>query len=138
MSTEDRKRVAALRLRARRHRDGELRRRAIILSLLMFAMLWAAVFAQMVSGHDPVLGAGTKAASVARQDPQQTAKRQSQAAGDDGGASADPENGSVDGPTAAPGTATTSVAPAPAAPAVPAAPAAPAPAAPAPVITSQS
>ena len=45
------------RLRARRHRDGKLRLRAVVLSLALFALFWALVFAQMVSGHDPVLSA---------------------------------------------------------------------------------
>jgi hypothetical protein len=45
MPNEDRRRLAQLRLRARRARDGELRRRAIFLSLNLFALLWVAVFA---------------------------------------------------------------------------------------------
>jgi len=67
MPNEDRRRLAQLRLRARRARDGELRRRAIFLSLNLFALLWVAVFAQMVSGHDPVLASGTRVAAVTKQ-----------------------------------------------------------------------
>ncbi len=67
MPNEDRRRLAQLRLRARRARDGELRRRAIFLSLSLFALLWVAVFAQMVSGHDPVLASGTRVAAVTNQ-----------------------------------------------------------------------
>jgi hypothetical protein len=124
MSTEDRKRVAALRLRARRHRDGELRRRAVVLSLVMFALLWAAVFAQMVSGHDPVLGTGTKAASVVRQDTRRAQKRPSRVASDEQGVTIDPQTGMTEGSGTASGAANGS-----------AASAAPAPA---PVTTSQS
>jgi hypothetical protein len=67
MPNEDRRRLAQLRLRARRARDGELRRRAIFLSLNLFALLWVAVFAQMVSGHDPVLASGSRVAAVTKQ-----------------------------------------------------------------------
>ncbi len=67
MPNEDRRRLARLRLRARRARDGELRRRAIFLSLSLFALLWVAVFAQMVSGHDPVLSSGTRVAAKTKQ-----------------------------------------------------------------------
>jgi hypothetical protein len=67
MPNEDRRRLAQLRLRARRAHDGELRRRAIFLSLSLFALLWVAVFAQMVSGHDPVLASGSRVAAVTKQ-----------------------------------------------------------------------
>ena len=67
MPNEDRRRIAQLRLRARRARDGGLRRRAIILSLSLFALLWVAVFAQMVSGHDPVLASGNRVAAKTNQ-----------------------------------------------------------------------
>ena len=48
---------------ARRHRDGKLRLRAVLLSLALFGVFWALVFAQMVSGHDPVLSAKASAAT---------------------------------------------------------------------------
>jgi hypothetical protein len=67
MQNEDKRRLAQLRLRARRRRDGELRRRALFLSLSLFALLWVAVFAQMISGHDPVLASGTRVAAVTNQ-----------------------------------------------------------------------
>jgi hypothetical protein len=67
MPNEDRRRLAQLRLRARRARDGELRRRAIFLSLSLFALLRVAVFAQMVSGHDPVLASGNRVAAKTNQ-----------------------------------------------------------------------
>ena len=71
MPNEDRRRLAQLRLRARRARDGELRRRAIFLSLSLFALLWVAVFAQMVSGHDPVLASGNRVAAKTSQSASQ-------------------------------------------------------------------
>jgi hypothetical protein len=69
MQSEDRRRLARLRLRARHRREGELRRRALFLSLSLFALLWVAVFAQMISGHDPVLASGTRVAAVTNQAP---------------------------------------------------------------------
>jgi hypothetical protein len=64
MPSDDRQRLARLRLHARRRRAGQLRRRALFLSLSLFALLWVAVFTQMISGHDPVLASGTKVAAV--------------------------------------------------------------------------
>ena len=55
--------AARRRLSARRHRDGKLRLRAVLLSLALFGAFWALVFAQMVSGHDPVLSAKAAAAT---------------------------------------------------------------------------
>lgn len=55
---------ARLRLGARRQRVRLLRRRAIVASVLAFVLLWGVVFAQMVSGNDPVLG-GTEGKTVA-------------------------------------------------------------------------
>jgi cytoskeletal protein RodZ len=51
-------REAQRRLVARRRRVGVLRSRAIAVSILCFALLWAVVFVQMATGNDPVLGAG--------------------------------------------------------------------------------
>jgi hypothetical protein len=75
MPNEDKRRLAQLRLRARRRRDGELRRRAIFLSLSLFVLLWVAIFGQMVSGHDPVLASGTRVAAVTNQAPRHPATR---------------------------------------------------------------
>jgi hypothetical protein len=55
---------ARMRLGAQRSRVRLLRRRAIVISILAFALLWGVVFAQMVSGNDPVLG-GTESKTVA-------------------------------------------------------------------------
>ena len=56
------KRKAWMRLAAQRRRAGILRGRVVVLSLICFAILWAAVFAQMITGHDPVLaGKGSTA-----------------------------------------------------------------------------
>jgi hypothetical protein len=53
----ERKRKAQRQLRARRRRVGQLRGRAIAISLIAFVLLWGVVFAQMATGNDPVLGA---------------------------------------------------------------------------------
>jgi hypothetical protein len=115
--------AARRRLMARRHRDGQLRLRAVLLSLALFGMFWALVFAQMVSGHDPVLSAKAAAATGGapqkrggrrNTQPQLRRSRQPQLA-------VDPETGAiVEVPASAP------------------APPAPAPPAPAPVTTSVS
>jgi len=47
--------LARAKLRARRQRERTIRRRAIRGSLALFAVLWAIVFAQLVSGNDPAL-----------------------------------------------------------------------------------
>jgi hypothetical protein len=57
----ERKRQAWMRLRAQRRRAGQLRGRVVALSLITFALLWAIVFAQMTTGHDPVLGDSSSA-----------------------------------------------------------------------------
>lgn len=51
-------------LRARRERVGQLRNRVVAISLIAFVLLWGIVFAQMVAGNDPVLGAGRKTAAA--------------------------------------------------------------------------
>jgi hypothetical protein len=56
-----------MRLAAKRRRASDLRRRAVVLSALLFAFVWTLVFGQMVSGHDPVLGSGQKAAATGSQ-----------------------------------------------------------------------
>jgi hypothetical protein len=50
-----------MKLALRRRRLAALRRRAVTLSLILFALTWAAVFGQMALGHDPVLGSRGKA-----------------------------------------------------------------------------
>jgi hypothetical protein len=55
---------ARIRLGAQRDRVRVLRRRAIVVSLLAFVLLWGVVFAQLVSGNDPVLGATKTKAKV--------------------------------------------------------------------------
>jgi hypothetical protein len=111
MPNEDKRRLAQLRLRARRARDGELRRRAMFLSLSLFALLWVAVFAQMVSGHDPVLASGNRVAAKSNQAARQPTS----------GATAQTSTNQNDELTGTSSTATQ-----------------PAPVTPAPVVTSQS
>jgi hypothetical protein len=109
-----------LRLRERRRRDSELRRRALFLSLTLFAILWIGVFAQMVSGHDPALGSGTASAG-AKPTAQRTARhRRARPPKPQSTWVIDPETGVIE---RVPSDAATP---------------APAPVAPAPVVTSQS
>jgi hypothetical protein len=53
----ERKREAQQRLYAQRQRVGQLRSRAVAISLIAFVVLWGIVFTQMATGNDPVLGA---------------------------------------------------------------------------------
>jgi hypothetical protein len=120
--SDEKRRIAQLRLLARRRREGELRRRSIFLSLTVFAVLWIAVFAQMVSGHDPVLGTATNVAAGSKQSADRETKRSS--ANGSNGLRIDPETGLiVQAPTGS-GTSSSATQPAPAPPA--------------PVVTSQS
>src|SRR4051812_9561715 len=58
------KRKAFRRLRAQRHRAGELRGSVIAISLISFVLLWGVVFAQMATGNDPVLSAKSAATAT--------------------------------------------------------------------------
>jgi hypothetical protein len=57
------KQEARRRLRAQRRRAGRLRARVVTIALIGFVLLWGVIFAQMATGHDPVLG--DKAPAVA-------------------------------------------------------------------------
>jgi hypothetical protein len=74
---QERKRQAWRRLRAQRRRAGQLRGRVVAISLIGFALLWAAVFVQMATGNDPVLSA--KSPQVASSRPARSAARQNEA-----------------------------------------------------------
>lgn len=50
------KRAAQAKLLAMRERAARLRRRVLAIAAIGFAVLWIAVFAQMITGHDPALG----------------------------------------------------------------------------------
>lgn len=95
MDHDDRRRAARLRLRARRHREGQLRRTAIVLSVGVFALFWAVVFAQMVSGHDPVLGAGPRVASASEKSQPRPAQKPRPGSGQGGVLVYDPATGTI-------------------------------------------
>lgn len=57
------KQEARRRLRAQRQRAGQLRAQVVTIALIGFVLLWGVIFAQMATGHDPVLGG--KSAAVA-------------------------------------------------------------------------
>jgi hypothetical protein len=121
---DERRRAARLRLRARRRRDGQLRRTAIVLSIGVFGLLWAVVFAQMVSGHDPVLGKGPRVASASEQSRPRPARKPRPASGQGPILVYDPVTGTIrEVPASSPLAGGNSPAPAPT---------------PAPVVTSQS
>ncbi len=56
-------------LDAMRRRAGQLRRRVVVTAIVGFAVLWTAVFVQMATGNDPVLGTGTVARSGGQKKP---------------------------------------------------------------------
>ncbi|HET9185553.1 MAG TPA: hypothetical protein VFN82_05360 [Solirubrobacterales bacterium] len=58
------KQEARRRLRAQRQRAGQLRARVVTVALIGFVLLWGVIFAQMATGHDPVLGDKAKVATV--------------------------------------------------------------------------
>jgi hypothetical protein len=121
MTPDEKRRVARLHMRARRRRAGELRRKSIFLSLALFGLLWAAVFAQMVSGHDPVLGNGTKVAAASHRTTQHHATRSKPSGGAGEELAIDPETGTVvevpSGSSSTSGASQSTPAPQPAAPA---------------------
>jgi type IV secretory pathway VirB10-like protein len=69
----ERKRQAWQRLRAQKRRAGQLRGRVVAISLIGFALLWATVFVQMGTGHDPVLA--SKSSKVASSQPAKDSAR---------------------------------------------------------------
>lgn len=50
--------LARAKIRAKRRRVSSIRKRTIRGSLALFAIAWVVVFAQLVTGNDPVLGHG--------------------------------------------------------------------------------
>lgn len=65
---EEMKRRAQAKLAALRERAARLRRRVLVIAAVGFVALWAAIFVQMVTGHDPALGPATAAAPAAAQE----------------------------------------------------------------------
>ena len=55
--------VAGERLRAHRQRVSRIRKRVIATTLVTFAVLWAVIFVQLVSGNDPALSHKTTVAA---------------------------------------------------------------------------
>lgn len=65
--------LARAKIRAKRRRVQTIRRRALRGSLALFAVVWAIVFAQVVSGNDPALSQSTRHAvkrAVATAEPE--------------------------------------------------------------------
>jgi cytoskeletal protein RodZ len=58
------KQEARRRLRAQRRRARQLRVRVVTIALIGFVLLWGVIFAQMATGHDPVLGDKSSAAAA--------------------------------------------------------------------------
>jgi cytoskeletal protein RodZ len=82
-------------LDAMRRRVGQLRRGVVATAVVGFAVLWAVVFVQMATGHDPALGAGSSnarstakeslAADQERSPPRAASPPHAAEAEDDGG-----------------------------------------------------
>lgn len=80
LGREEAKWRAQAKLAAMRERAAHLRRRVVVGAIIGFALLWSAIFAQMMLGHDPVLGAATGNVRAAAQesfasDPERRAHR---------------------------------------------------------------
>jgi hypothetical protein len=75
------RRLAAVRLAGLRRRIGTVRRRTVAFSVSVFTAAWIAVFAQMVSGHDPVLGSGPKPKPASRDTTHASSNRTPSSAG---------------------------------------------------------
>lgn len=58
---EEMKRRSQAKLEAMRERVRQLRYRVLTGAAIGFLALWAAIFAQMITGHDPALGPATAA-----------------------------------------------------------------------------
>lgn len=71
---EEARRRGQARLASMRRRAQMLRKRIVVSGLVTFALLWAVVFGQMLSGNDPVLsgssGAGPNSAAGGNSGPQ--------------------------------------------------------------------
>lgn len=68
LEREEARRRGQARIEGMRRRARLLRKRIVVSGLFVFVLLWAVVFGQMLSGHDPVLsrlsGAGTSPAAA--------------------------------------------------------------------------
>ncbi len=54
-ATPDSRQQAAAKRRAREQRIRDLRRRVVAVSVALFVTVWAGLYIQLVSGHDPAL-----------------------------------------------------------------------------------
>lgn len=68
-------------LNAMKRRTGQLRRRVVATVIVGFVLLWAVVFVQMATGHDPALGSGTAPRPETKQRSPEAAVVPSEAAG---------------------------------------------------------
>ena len=69
MSPEDGRRLARHRVWARKQRSRGIRRRVAAITLSLFVAAWVAMFARMVTGHDPALGATSQPAKATNTSP---------------------------------------------------------------------
>ena len=104
---QERKRDAQRRLRSQRRRAGLLRSRVIVVSLVAFALLWGAVFVQMATGNDPVLGDSSRTATVRHRTATAHSRRQAAASPTETDAATDSAEASAAGAAAAEATETT-------------------------------
>lgn len=84
---EELKRRAEAKLAAMRERARRLRGRVLSGAAIGFAVIWVAIFTQMISGHDPVLGPATATVRGATKDgaaqPETRVAAEDHSAGDD-------------------------------------------------------
>lgn len=83
---EEMRRRAQAKLAAMRERARRLRHRVLTGAAIGFAVLWVAIFTQMITGHDPVLEPATATVRPAPKEstaPESQARFTSGSAGDD-------------------------------------------------------
>jgi type IV secretory pathway TrbL component len=73
VAPEDGRRLARQRVWARKQRTRGIRRRVAAITLSLFVAMWVAIFAHLVTGHDPALGASSRAAKTATSQTSTTA-----------------------------------------------------------------
>ena len=72
-TTPDAQMVGQAKREARRRRVSRIRRRTAGAALGTFAVIWAAIFFQLASGHDPALGKTSQAKTIQAQASQSQA-----------------------------------------------------------------
>lgn len=99
---EEMQRRAEAKLAAMRARARRLRGRVLTGAAIGFAVIWVAIFTQMISGHDPVLGTATATVRGAAKDGATQPETRVAAEDDDDGHGEDDDDQDEEGSWMAP------------------------------------